>query len=113
MKRGLATLGPLLILLTALNSFSQQKLDREEILNEYKRSRAIPALDSVFRWDIHLQTRAFLNQLLEARVDTLVIYLVSHPGHGYVAMRDSCSTIYPVSSYFFWKRGGTGHTQIK
>jgi hypothetical protein len=91
--------------LVSLDSYSQQKLSKEEILNEYRTKLTIPNLDSIFRWDVHLMTRATLDGLLTRKVDTLVIYSVNHHGYAYLAKNDTCSTILS-NSYFFWRERG-------
>lgn len=103
MKTGLTTFGVLLFAIMSWPVFSQ-KLSKDEILNEYRSNQTTPSIDSIFRWDIHARTRALLDKLLKDGVDTLVVYSIGLPG--YYAKNDSCSTIYPTNSYFFWKRNG-------
>jgi len=46
-----------------------------------------------------------LDKLIMSGVDTLVVYSVSYPGYS-EADSDSCSTMYPINSYFIWRRHG-------
>ncbi len=87
------------------NAFSQQKLTKDEILKEYKLIQTDLNLDSLFRWDIHLHTRARLDNLLKSGIDTLLVYTIYLPGYSTIG-GDSCSLRYPIYSHFFWKDQG-------
>ena len=88
------------------DAFTQQQLSKDEILNDYRTNRVRLNIDSIFRWEVHSTTRTLLDNLIEADVDTLVVYLVSFPGQVYIGKRDSCWNGYPTNSYFFWKKNG-------
>ena len=95
----------LIIVLTTGTLFCQRQMTKDEILKTWTSFQKPTNQDSLFRFDIHLQTRATLDNLINSGVDTLLVYSVSYPG--YSAMdNDSCSTMYPVDSYFFWRRDG-------
>ena len=105
MKIGI-TIGTILI--TVLNSgtlFCQRQMTKEEIIKTWTTNQQPVNKDSLFRFDIHTQTRATLDKLLMNGVDTLVVYSVSYPGYSEID-NDSCSTMYPVDGYFFWRRQG-------
>jgi hypothetical protein len=110
MKIGV-TLGTVLILvLTHGTSFSQRQLTKDEILKTWTTNQKPINKDSLFRFDIHAQTRTTLDKLLMNGVDTLVVYSVSYPGYSGID-NDSCSTMYPVDSYFFWRRLGKNYVK--
>ena len=103
MKLGV-TLGTILILvLTSGTSFCQRQLTKDEILKTWTASQKPINKDSLFRFDIQTQTRETLDKLIMNGVDTLVVYSVSYPGYSEMES-DSCSTMYPVDSYFFWRQ---------
>ena len=103
MKIGVIIGTVLILVLTSGTSFCQRRLTKDEILNTWTTFPTPTNRDSLFRFDIHTQTRVTLDKLLMSGVDTLVVYSVSYPG--YSAMdSDHCSTMYPVDSYFFWRR---------
>ena len=105
MKIGV-TIGTVLILvLTSGTLFGQRQLTKDEILKTWTAFQKPTDKDSLFRFDIHARTRATLDKLLINGVDTLVVYSVSYPGYSQWDA-DSCSTMYPVDSYFFWRRQG-------
>ena len=105
MKIGV-TFGTVLILvLTSGTTFCQRQLTKDEILKTWTTFQKPTNKDSLFRFDIHTQTRATLDKLLMNGFDTLVVYSVSYPGYSQMD-NDSCSTMYPVDSYFFWRRQG-------
>lgn len=105
MKIGV-TLGTFLILvLNSGTTFCQRQLTKDEILKTWTTFQKPTTKDSLFRFDIHTQTRATLDKLLRNGVDTLVVYSVTYPGYSEID-NDSCSTMYPVDSYFFWRRQG-------
>jgi hypothetical protein len=87
------------------NLFSQQRLTKEQILNEYRTFQTNPDIDSLFRWDIHIQTRAALENLLMSRIDTILVYSVCFPG-SVLFRNDTCATTYPIQTYFFWLEKG-------
>jgi hypothetical protein len=95
----------LILVLTSVTSFCQKQLTKDEIIKTWTTFQTPSNKDSLFRFDIHTQTRATLDKLLMNGVDTLVVYSVRYPGY---SVRDSepCSTMYPVDSYFFWRRQG-------
>jgi hypothetical protein len=95
----------LILVLTYGASFSQRQLTKDEILKTWTTNQKPIDKDSLFRFDIHAQTRATLDKLLMNGIDTLVVYSVSYPGYSKMDS-DSCSTMYPVDSYFFWRRQG-------
>jgi hypothetical protein len=105
MKSGLLTLA-LVVAFSPGCVIAQQKLTKAKILNECRKNRATPDIDSIFRWDIHAKTRDVLDNLIKSGVDTLVVYSVSFPGYVYIGKRDSCTYQDPVNSHFFWKSGG-------
>jgi hypothetical protein len=98
----------LLQVLIAHPSHGQQNITPEEIIETWKKNQPCQNIDSVFRWDVHLQTRKTLDDLLSNRIDTLVVYSVSHPGYGR-GDTDTCTTMYEVNSYFFWQKHGEYH----
>lgn len=95
----------LIQLLLIVKSYGQQSLTSEEVIAIWKEAQPIPNIDSVFRWDVQLQTRTTLDNMLENGIDTLVVFSVSYPGYG-TPDRDSCITMYRVNSYFFWQHQG-------
>ena len=95
----------LIIFLTSGTSFCQRQMTKDEILKTWTALQTPTNKDSLFRFDIHKQTRATLDRLLMNGVDTLVVYSVSLPGYSNIN-NDSCSTMYPVDSYFFWRQQG-------
>jgi hypothetical protein len=100
---------PLTLGLFAILSFRgviAQQLTKDEILNECRKNRTMPDIDSIFRWDIHAKTRGMLDNLIKSGVDTLVVYSVNFPGLGYIGKPDSCANRDQVNSHFFWKSGG-------
>ncbi len=101
----LTLFGSLFYCFVSLNTFSQQKLTKDEILKEYRLIQNDPNLDSLFRWDIHLQTRVTLDNLLKSGIDTLLVYTIRLPGYVTIG-RDSCSLEYQLNSHFFWKDHG-------
>lgn len=105
MKIGVSLGTVLIIVLTSGTLFCQRQMTKEEILKTWTTNQKPVNRDSLFRFDIHAQTRATLDKLLINGVDTLVVYSVSYPGYSEIDS-DSCSTIYPVDSYFFWSRQG-------
>ncbi len=105
MKFGVTLNTVLLIVLTTVTSFCQRQMTRDEILIALTKSQKPVNKDSLFRFDIHTQTRTTFDNLLKSGVDTILVYSVSYPGTVQVGI-DSCSTIDPVYSYFFWKRQG-------
>jgi hypothetical protein len=102
----------LLIVLSSLTTIGQTMLTKDEILatlNDVKRDYD---KDSLFRFEIHKQTRLTFDNLLINGVDTILIYSVSYPGYAQLNS-DSCSTLYPVDSYFFWRQNGkTFHKNV-
>ncbi|MBS1556379.1 MAG: hypothetical protein JSU09_15775 [Bacteroidetes bacterium] len=105
MKIGV-TLGTILLfVLSTGSSFCQRQLTKEEILKTIKAFENPVNKDSLFGFEIHSQTRVTLDKLLTSGVDTLVVYSVSYPGY-YQLKRDTCSTMYPVETYFFVRRTG-------
>jgi hypothetical protein len=105
MKIGATLVAVLIFVLAYRTSFCQQKLAKDEILKNLTANQKPISKDSLFRFDIHVQTRATLDKILMNGVDTLVVYSVSYPGYSEIDS-DSCSTMYPVFSYFFWRRQG-------
>jgi hypothetical protein len=89
--------------LTSKTLFCQRQMTKDEILKTWTAFQRPTYKDSVFRFEIHRQTRTTLDKLLMDGVDTLVVYSVSYPGYADPDM-DSCSTMYPVDSYFFWRQ---------
>jgi hypothetical protein len=110
MKIGV-TLGTVLIsVLTHGTSFSQRQLTKDEILKTLTTNQKPINKDSLFRFEIYTQTRATLDKLLMNGVDTLVVYSVRYPGYSEMN-NDPCSTMYPVDSYFFWRRLGKNYVK--
>jgi hypothetical protein len=105
MKFVLTTLTILFWGLVPEDSYSQQKLSKEEILTEFRNNRIIPNLDSLFLFETHLKTRAALDDLLKREIDTLLIYSFDFPGLAYFSKNDICSTARP-NAYLFWKERG-------
>lgn len=105
MKIGVTLGTVLIIVLTSGTLFCQRQMTKDEILKTWTAFQKPINKDSLFRFDIHNQTRATLDKLLMNGVDTLVVYSVSYPGTSEMDS-DSCSTMYPVDSYFFWRRQG-------
>jgi hypothetical protein len=95
----------LILVFTSGISFGQRQLTKDEILKTWTTEQNLINKDSLFRFDVHTQTRATLDKLLMNGVDTLVLYSVSYPGYSEMDS-NSCSTMYPVDSYFFWRRQG-------
>jgi len=106
MKSRVLKCGLIFLVFIPWDAWTQQKLSKEDILSYYSTNREIPSIDSVFRWDIHSTTRVVLDSLIQSKVDTLVVYLVSFPGSVYLGKRDSCWNRYATNSYFFWKTSG-------
>lgn len=105
MKIGV-TLGTILVfVLSTGSSFCQRKLTKGEILKTIKAFENPVNKDSLFRFGIHSQTRVTLDKLLTNGVDTLVVYSASYPGY-YQLKLDTCSTMYPIESYFFIRQKG-------
>jgi hypothetical protein len=98
--------GLLFSVFASLTVLAQHKVSKNEILNEYRINRRKPDLDSIFRWEIHSTVRTVLDSLIKTNVDTLLVCSFSFPGYGNLGKTDSCSTLYPTNSYFFWKKGG-------
>ena len=95
----------LFLALTSEISFCQQQMTKDDILKTWKEFQKPVIKDSLFRFNIHAQTRATLDDLLRNEVDTLLVYSVRYPG--YIALdSDSCSTLDPIHSYFFWRHLG-------
>src|SRR5687768_1554206 len=92
-------------LLLIMKSYGQESVTREEIIEIWKKTQPIPNIDSVFRWDVQLQTRAALDNLLNNGIDTLVVFSVGYPGYAALTP-DTCITMYEVNSYFFWQQHG-------
>jgi hypothetical protein len=105
MKSGLLMLA-LVVIFSSGGVFAQQKLTKAEILNECRKNRTMPDINSIFRLDIHAKTRGMLDNLIKSRVDTLVVYSVSFPGYDYIGKPDSCANRDQVNSHFFWKNSG-------
>lgn len=85
-------------------------MTEEEILKTWTTLQKPTNKDSLFRFDIHKQTRATLDKLLMNGVDTLVVYSVGYQGYSEMD-NDSCSAMYPVESYFFWRRQGKDYVR--
>jgi len=64
-----------------------------------------PKKDSLFRWGDYLQTRKTLDKLMKSGIDSMVVYSLYYPGRASIG-KDSCRTIDPVYSYFFWVSQG-------
>lgn len=94
----------IIVLIGRFDSYGQPTLSKTEILNEFRKNRSIPKLDSVFYDGYHFQARKVLDELLRQKIDTLVVYSVDHPGHSLLAKSDSCTKI--KNTYFFWKKNG-------
>lgn len=105
MKIGVTIGAVLITVLTFGTTFCQRQMTKEEILKTWTTFQKPTNKDSLFRFDIHTQTRATMDNLLLSEVDTFVVYSVSYPGYSETGS-DSCSTMYPVDSYFFWRRQG-------
>jgi hypothetical protein len=105
MKFRIKVLGLLFWGLVSWTAFSQQ-LSNDEIVNEYRKNQTTPRLDSLYRQNVYAGTRMLLDELLQNGVDTLVVYSVSFPGYIPIGKNDSCSTLHPTSTYFFWKKSG-------
>jgi len=105
MKTRVTVITVLISILTSGTIFSQRQLTRNEILKAWTTNQKPINKDSLFRFEIHEKTRMTLDKLLGDGVDALVVYCVSYPGYQEMNS-DSCSTIYPVGSYFFWRQQG-------
>lgn len=81
-----------------------QAVSKTEILNEFRKNRTIPKLDSIFHDEYHSGARETFDKLRKDNVDTLVVYLFDHPGHSLPTRNDTCTDI--RNSYFFWKHNG-------
>ena len=91
MKIQLTIFGLLFLIFTFSDSFSQQKLSKDEILKEVRINLTKPSIDSIFRWDIHSKTRIILDNLFKEGIDTLVVYSVIFPGHMNVTLVPLCT----------------------
>jgi hypothetical protein len=111
MKVRSLTLG-LLLLLISQAAFSQKKLSKDEILDEYRKTQSTPGLGSIFRANDQSWTRKVFDELLMNNVDTLVVYSVSCPGCLQITKNDSCSTKNSNGSYFFWKKNGKYFSRV-
>lgn len=98
---------PVLIIYTILictQHSNCQTVSKAEILNEFRKHRTIPKLDSIFYDEYHSGARETFDKLRKDDVDTLVVFLFDHPGHSLLIKNDTCSDI--RNSYFFWKHQG-------
>lgn len=98
----------LLSILTSMTSYGQRKMTKEEIFKTWKGFQQEQNWDSLFRFEIHGQTRETLDKLLRDGVDTLLVYSVSYPG-SVELKKDPCSTRDPIMSYFFIQHQGNNY----
>ncbi len=92
-------------------SYGQKSATDEEIIEIWKKTQLAPTIDSVFRWDVQLQTRMVLDDLLNNGIDTLIVFSVRYPGYASTEM-DTCISKYMINSYFLWQHHGKHHLKI-